>query len=150
MEDSPDLLLPSSQTAVANRAKIPGTLPRRTHANPGWRNSGQPSVRSSRRKILWPTHSGSSRRYHSDTHIPPRKEAHLEMGQMGRYVGRSESTAGPLQEDRLASTARSRERKTKTRLDPTLMAHTQHNRENQELDNYRRRVRLARTTHSLQ
>ena len=64
--------------------------------------------------------------------LPPLKEAIIEMGQMGRRSSRSESTARPIQENRLIQATKNRERETETRLDPTPMAHTQHNRKDSE------------------
>ncbi len=53
---------------------------------------------------------------------------------MERSVNRPKASARPLREDRPTETTKNREGKEKTRLDPTTMAHAQHNRKNPELD----------------
>ena len=54
--------------------------------------------------------------------------------QIDSRAGRPERTSRSLQEDRLVTASKDRERKAKTRLDPTPMAHAQHNRKNPELE----------------
>src|SRR5260370_19526937 len=122
-EDSPDLLFSGSQAPIATLATDSRSIHRCTLADRIRGKSDQPAVRDSRRKTLRPIRSSPCRNHHSRTPTRERKGLHAKTRHVHRRIDGSETVARSLQEDRLVTASKDRERKAKTRLDPTPMAH---------------------------
>src|SRR5207253_9194247 len=132
MEDTADLLFSCFETPRTHVLGFHAARLRCVIVAPGGRNRDRHGIWCCSIIILPSIRGRSLDSHRVPTSLPDREMVHVEKRQMDRPTHGTEETPRPIQQDRLAPATKNRELETETRLDPTPMAHTQHNRTDQE------------------